>query len=327
MPPTRVLIHGIFVLLLPLIVAAFGLSVTTTAALVLAALIWRWLIVLAGLRRRPRGPGYELETISASHFVEKVRWCMDRLGLEYVEKPWVGTLGVFYKGRSVPQLFFQTGLMRSSIGNSAEILRYLWGVSAGLSDEATFLEPTPERLELERRLDRYGVDLQIWVYYHLLNNRSLDNRDVTLHVWGVDNPAIPAWQRRLIRFLYPLQAFLIKRAFRLDRARYEKSLQSIEVLLEDMDTRLADGRVFIEGGETMDFTDIAFAAMCGVWLQPEAYGGGKAEAVRLHRERMPRPMQEDIRRWTEDYPRAVTFVERLYAKHRLGVQTEQEEPV
>lgn len=320
MPSTRALIHGIFVLLLPLIVAAFGLSVTTTAALVLAALIWRWLIVLAGLRPRSRGPGYELETISASHFVEKVRWCMDRLGLEYVEKPWVGTLGVFYKGRSVPQLFFRTGLVRSSIGNSAEILRYLWGVSAGHGDEAAFLEPTPERLELERRLDRYGIDLQIWLYYHLLNEREL-----TLHAWGVDNPAIPVWQRFVIRLLYPLQAFLIRRAFRIDRARYEKSMQSIEVLLEDMDTRLADGRAFVEGGETMDFTDISFAAMCGVWLQPETYGGGKAEAVRLHRERMPRPMQDDIRRWTEDYPRVLAFVERLYGKHRLGIKTAQEE--
>lgn len=320
MPSTRVLIQGIFVLLLPLIVAAFGLSVAAAAALVLAALIWRWLIVLAGLRVRPRGPGYELETISASHFVEKVRWCMDRLGLDYVEKPWVGTLGVFYKGRSVPQLFFQTGLMRSSIGNSADILRYLWGVSAGSSDEAAFLEPTPERLELERRLDRYGIDLQMWLYYHLL-----EDRDLTLHVWGADNPAIPAWQRRLIRVLYPLQALLIRRAFRLGRARYERSLQSIEGLLEDMDTRLADGRDFIEGGETMNFTDITFAAMCGVWLQPEAYGGGKAEAVRLHRERMPRPMQDDIRRWSEDYPRVLAFVERLYGKHRFDIKTAQEE--
>ena len=321
MPSTRVLIHGIFVLLLPLIVAAFGLSVAAAAALVVAALIWRWLIVLAGLRPRSRAPAYELETISVSHFVEKVRWCMDRLGLEYVEKPWVGTLGVFYKGRSVPQLFFRTGLVRSSIGNSAEILRYLWGASAGRSEEAAFLEPTPQRLELERRLDRYGIDLQIWLYYHLL-----DDRELTLHAWGADNPAIPVWQRFVIRILYPLQAFLIRRAFRINRARYEKSMQSIEVVLEDMDTRLADGRDFVEGGETMDFTDITFAAMCGGWLQPEAYGGGKAEAVRLYRERMPGPMQDDIRRWTEDYPRVIAFVERLYAKHRLGIKTAQEEP-
>ena len=321
MPSTRVVMPGIFVLLLPLIVAAFGLSVAAAAALVLAALIWRWLIVLGGIRRRSRGPAYELETISASHFVEKVRWCMDRLGLEYVEKPWVGTLGVFYKGRSVPRLFFQTGLVRSSIGNSAEILRYLWGASAGLRAEAAFLEPTPQRLELERRLDRYGIDLQIWLYYHLL-----DDRELTLHAWGVNNPAVAVWQRFVIRILYPLQAFLIRRSFRLDRARYEKSMRSIEGLLEDMDTCLADGRAFIEGGETMDFTDIAFAAMCGVWLQPEAYAGGKAEAVRLHRERMPRPMQDDIRRWTEDYPRVLAFVERLYAEHRLDIRTAQEKP-
>ena len=65
--------------------------------------------------------------------------------------------------------------------------------------------------------------------------------------------------------------------------------------------------------------------MCGVWLQPEAYGGGKAEAVRLHRERMPRPMQDDIRRWAEDYPRVLAFVESLYGKHRLDTKTAEEE--
>jgi hypothetical protein len=38
---------------------------------------------------------------------EKVRWCMDRLGVEYVEKPAGGTLGAFLLGRSVPVLKFR----------------------------------------------------------------------------------------------------------------------------------------------------------------------------------------------------------------------------
>ena len=106
---------------------------------------------------------------------------MDRLGVEYTENPVGGTLGVFFRGRTVPQLKARTGHVRSVIGNSPEILRYLWGRYGYTDPEgAAFLEPTSERIDLERRLDKLGVSLQIWIYY-----RILDHRDLTLHAWGV----------------------------------------------------------------------------------------------------------------------------------------------
>ena len=39
----RLFWHGLFLFLLPLIVAWWGLSVLSAAALVLLALLWRWL--------------------------------------------------------------------------------------------------------------------------------------------------------------------------------------------------------------------------------------------------------------------------------------------
>ena len=98
----RIALHTAFVLLLPMVVAIFGLSFWTALVLVLLALLWRWAIVLTGFIRPAAGPELLLETISASHFVEKVRWCMDRLGLAYEEVPWCGTIGAFYLGRTVP---------------------------------------------------------------------------------------------------------------------------------------------------------------------------------------------------------------------------------
>ena len=168
---------------------------------------------MSGILAPEKTPELELETIAASHFVEKVRWCMDRLGVEYEETQWVGVLGVFTIGRSVPRLKIRTGLVRSSIGNSPEILRYLWGAyAAELGDKARFLEPTPERLELEQKLDRYGRNLQVWVYYHIL-----DDRELTLHAWGCNSPAIPAWQRYLVMVLYPVLRFLLRKAFQYHR--------------------------------------------------------------------------------------------------------------
>ena len=159
---SRLLLHSSFLFLLPLIVAGFGISLPGAITLVALALLWRWAISLSMIATPEKTPELELETISASHYVEKVRWCMDRLGLDYVEKPAGGTLGAFFLGRTVPVLKFRTGAVRSSIGNSPEILRYLWGRYSPQSGErADFLQADPERLELEKKIDRCGADLQV----------------------------------------------------------------------------------------------------------------------------------------------------------------------
>jgi hypothetical protein len=225
----------------------------------------------------------------------------------------VGVLGVVFTGRSVPRLRFSTGIVESSIGNSPEILRYLWGAyGTQAGNRANFLEPREERLQLERRLDRYGVNQQVWFYWHML-----ESRDLTLHAWGVDCDRAPRWQRLVVRPLYPLLMAFLRRAFKIDASHYARVVQRIEELLGDIDTRLADGRSSILGGAEPDYTDITFAALSGLWLQPAGYGGGCADGCLLDREQLPEPMQRDVRRWREDYPRAVAFVERLYRDERL----------
>lgn len=304
----RRLIHSVALVLLPVIVAAFDFGVGAAVALVAGMLLWRWTIVMSGLWMPEQTPDVILESISASHFVEKVRWCLDRIGIEYEERQSGGILGVFFTGRTVPQLRVRTGAVQSVIGNSPEILRYLWGTCG---QGSTFLEPTGERLEFERRLDRYGRSLQVWAYYHLLADRQL-----TLHAWGVDSPHVPRLHRLALVVLYPVLAVLIRRIFRISEEHYATSVLRIEDLLSDIDTLLADGRASILGGDSSNYTDMAFAALSGLWLQPEGYGGAKGEYVRIDRNRMPPGMRADIERWVEDCPRATIFVERLYRDER-----------
>ncbi len=309
----RVLIHTAFLFLLPLIVAGFGLGVLSAALLVILALLWRWAITLSGLVAPEKTPAITLESISASHFVEKVRWCLDRLGVDYTERHHGGTLGAWFAGRTVPQLRVRTGAVQSAIGNSPEILRFLWGsYGAPLGERAAFLEPTADRIQLEARLDRYARNQQVWIYYHILQDRRL-----TLHLWGVDDPQTPGLQRFALRLLYPLLAALIRRSFRINRDHYAKSVHHIEELLTDIDTRLADGRRSILGGDAINYTDIAFAALSGPWLMPDGYGGGRADACRVERDEVPAAMRADIERWVEDYPKATSFIERLYADERI----------
>ena len=308
----RLFIYSVFLLLLPVIVAWFDLSVAGALALVVFALVCRWFITLSGLLAPEKIPKVELETIAASHFVEKVRWCMDRLGIEYKERQWVGVLGVFTMGRSVPRLKVRTGLVRSSIGNSPEILRYLWGAYAAEAGErAKFLEPAPERLEMEKKLDRYGRDLQVWVYSHIL-----DDRELTLHAWGCNSPAIPAWQRYLGVLIYPVLRFLLRKAFAINDTKYAKSVRNIESLLAGIESSLADGRASTLGDEEINYVDITFAAFSALWLRPPEFGLEKADGVRVDRQRAPAKMKADIERWTESYPLASDFVMRLYQTER-----------
>ena len=312
MPGKRLLLHTVALFLLPLIVAAFGLSLAAATGLVLLALLWRWALSLSVFALPDKGPELQLDTISASHFVEKVRWCMDRLGLDYTERPAGGALGAFFTGRTVPRLRFRSGAVQSSIGNSPEILRYLWGRYAARSgDRAVFLEPTPERLALEQKIDRCGVDLQVWVYYHILPDREL-----TLHAWGCNNPAIPAWQRLSLRLLYPLLAFLIRKSFRISPKHYDRAVEHVSAQLAEIDSLLEDGRKSILGGDEINYSDLAFAAIMGLWLQPEGYGGGKADTVRIERGRVPAAMRSDIEKWEADYPRAREFIDTLYRSRR-----------
>jgi glutathione S-transferase len=312
MTEKRLLIHTVFLFLLPLIVAWFGVSVAGAAALIVLMLAWRWAISLSGVLAPEKVPDIELETIAASHFVEKVRWCMDRLGIEYSEKQVVGVLGVVFVGRSVPLLKFRSGIVRSRIGNSAEILRYLWGAYSGvLGDKAQFLRPTQERLELEKRLDRYGVDLQVWVYYHIL-----DDRELTLHAWGCNSTAIPAWQRYVVRFIYPVLCAFMRKAFKITDENYAKSVQHIEALVADIDQSLADGRNSILGDDTFNFVDITFASLSALWAQPGGFGNGKADMVHIEPEQIPAAMERDRQRWIENYPHATGFINRLYQQER-----------
>ena len=51
-------------------------------------------------------------------------------------------------------------------------------------------------------------------------------------------------------------------------------------------------------------------------MQPDNYGGGAADGVRVDRERFPDAMRDDMDRWAKAYPLAAGFVERLYQEER-----------
>jgi glutathione S-transferase len=296
----------------PVLVAWFNLPVLAALGLILLLLLWRQALVLAPLTRKPTGPELELETILPSHFAEKVRWCMDRLGVHYVERPWVGVIGAFFRGRTVPALYVQTGRSRSSLGESTDILRYLYGrYAADPNVDTGFLEPTEERLAWEERLDRYGVDLQIWVYHHLV-----DDPELCKQVWGLDSDRLPTWQRMTGKIFYPVLETFIRRAFNPDKPHTERAVERIDTLLGETESLLADEHQALLGGETSDFIDLTLASLSSVWIQPEAFAAGAYPELRIDPARWPSRMRADMDRWRESFPLTTAHIERLYHEER-----------
>ncbi|MEM1411452.1 MAG: glutathione S-transferase N-terminal domain-containing protein [Pseudomonadota bacterium] len=307
------LLYTIVLFALPVIVAAFHWHWLFAVLAVIALLVWRQVLVLGALGRRPAGAELELETLLPSHFSEKGRWTLDRLGVPYDERRMGGVIGVFFRGRTVPMLTVQTGRTRSSLCESSAILRFLYGRYLADPDvDTAWLEPTAERLEWEHRIDRYGVSQQVWIYHFLLKDPSLCKA-----AWGADSPGLPAWQRWAIKLLYPLLEGVVRRGFDPSPENYRKAVKRTEALLASTEELLVDGRKSLLSGDTSDFVDLTLASLSAFWLEPPEFAAGAYEVERIPREQQPEGLIADAMRWRENYPATTAHLERLYREERM----------
>jgi glutathione S-transferase len=280
-------LHTLLLYLLPLIVAWAGWGVGAAFLAVLA-------VVLAGAALRLRALSQPapslpvLHTISYSHYVEKVRWCLDRAGIEYREAPSIGILGVLFLGRTVPLLRLPAA--RTRVGNSSEILRLLWGMhGCDPSGRAAFLEPTPEAVALEKYLDdALGRQVRRWTYQRLFEDRRL-----TLQVWGAGEPAVPRWQRALLPVLRPLLQAAVRRMLRVDAASAVRALDKTRAVFDELDARLTDGRRYLLG-DTLSFADITFASLGALAVLPGHYGGGHLATRFPDVDSLPEPWRSEV---------------------------------
>jgi glutathione S-transferase len=270
--------HLLALYALPVVVAALGwgwpAALAATVAMAGVGIAVRLVPTLRAARRPPARP--RLHTITYSHYSEKVRWCLDRLGVEYDEVPNVGILGVLLTGRTVPWLEVPPGQTR--IGDSPRILRYLWGEYAGrLPGERTwFLEPTPAALGLEARFDRgLGNDVRVWAYDRLFRDRALTRR-----TWGLEERGVPRWQRAILVVLTPVLRLAVRRMLGVTPARASRALARTQAAFDEVDQLLADGRPYLTGA-TFTFADVAFASLGALAVLPPEYPGGTLSGRRL----------------------------------------------
>lgn len=241
----------------------------------------------------------KLITIPFSHYCEKARWALDRVGVTYEE---VGHLPLFHYvatkprgGNSVPVLVDGKTIVR----DSTDIIAWADAKKPG---SLIPLAGAKEALAIEDDFDvHFGPATRRWGYYYLMPNRAADAAVLD---------GVPRWQKAMFKLTRPLAVRMLKRSLKLDAAGAERSRIKIEETFARVDDVLRDGRKFLTG-DRFSVADLTFAALAAPVLLPDDH-----PAQKFSLDWMPAEAQEQIDRWR--HTRAGQFALRMYADQRAA---------
>jgi glutathione S-transferase len=204
-----------------------------------------------------------LITIPFSHYCEKARWALDRVGAAYTED---GHLPLFHYlparlaggSRTVPVLIDG----KTIIADSTDIVAWADARSPG-----ALLPADPADREAALRLeDELDLDLgpatRRWIYFHLLPRRDLD---------GVILRGVPRWERIALTATRPLAAGYLTRMLKIDAAGVERSIARIDEIFALVGELVSDGRRYLVGNR-FSVADLTFAALAAPTILPPTYG-------------------------------------------------------
>jgi glutathione S-transferase len=233
-----------------------------------------------------------LITIPISHYCEKARWALDRVGVGYRERAHLQLIHWFAArraggGRTVPVLVWDDRVLADS---------------ADIVDEADARAPPDRRLypddpgdaaevrALERDFDtNLGPHGRRWMY-----NEMRGRRDLAI-AYGCTG--VPTWERRALPVAYPAVARVIDRFLDITPASAAQSEAQVRVVFDAVAERLEDGRPYL-CGDRFTAADLTFAALAASVLMPPEYG-------------VPLPQPEEL-------PQAMATVVREFRAHPAG---------
>jgi len=202
-----------------------------------------------------------------SHFCEKARWALDHTSLPYREEPHLPVFQIMAAkraggGRTVPVLIHEGRVL----DDSTAILKHADAWARDHGGKRLYPDDPETRREVEATEELcdevLGPHVRRVVYFYLLGNKPL-----LLELVG---DAGPRTESLCFRGLFPLFRLLMKKALRIDRRGYERSLLKLREVFDAIDKALADGRRYL-GGEELGAADITFAALAAPILLPPEY--------------------------------------------------------
>jgi glutathione S-transferase len=243
-----------------------------------------------------------LITFRISHYCEKVRWALDRIGFPYVEECHLPPLHRLKTtplgGSSVPVLVTEVEIFK----DSADILKHLDTVAPShlkLYPDSPVLRYEVEELEAQFN-SRLGILTRQWGYFY-----ALQNRGVMQQLWC---EGVPMWEKVLFPVLFPLTRHLVHSSYNVHRESAFSAYRQTQQIFEMVSDRLSDGRRYLVG-DRFSAADLAFASLSAPGVVPTGYGGLFPELNQL-----PNEMVEQIQILRETVAGKYTL--RLYQEER-----------
>ncbi len=240
-------------------------------------------------------------TIPLSHYCEKARWALDRVGVPYCEQPHAPLLHRLatrrHGGGSVPILVHGG---RSFVDSSA-ILGFADAFGGG--DRLYPHDPAlrQEVAALEERFDvQLGPNVRRWAYLELLARPAL-----LRSVWSRGVPRLEAFALPLV---VPVARRLVRSAYRVTPDGAQRSLERVREAFRLVEQQLADGRRYLVGGR-FGAADMTFAALAAPALLPP-----ECRAVHPAFDDLPERMRREILAFRDTA--AGQFALRLFAEER-----------
>lgn len=207
-----------------------------------------------------------LITIPISHFCEKARWALDRIGLAYVERPHLQALHWLAVrraggGRTVPVLVCSDGVL----ADSDDILGY---ADAHAAPERKLYPSDPAQAAEVRALEAdfnscLGPEARRWVYDGLRGRRDL--------ALAYNATGLPAWERRTLQLGFGAMSRIIDRVLDVNPATAGESEVRVRQTFDAVGERLADGRPYL-CGDRFTAADLTFSALASPMVMPPEYG-------------------------------------------------------
>jgi glutathione S-transferase len=207
-----------------------------------------------------------LVTIPISHYCEKARWALERVGISYREEPHVqGVHRVAARraggGSTVPVLVTP----ERAIGESGEILA--WIDERTPPEHRLFAADESERQEEQaicRRLDEeLGPRGRRLMYVNMLAQRKL--------MLSFNNRGVAPWEDRAMRWGWPFFHRKIESVLGIRPGIEVEDEAAVWRELDYVAERLADGRPYL-CGERFGAADLTFAALSASVVVPTDYG-------------------------------------------------------
>jgi glutathione S-transferase len=207
-----------------------------------------------------------LVTIPISHYCEKARWALDRVGVAYHERAHVQAIHRLATrraggGLTAPVFVSHDGVL----ADSADILT--WADTQAAAGRELYPKDTGRAAQvrlLESEFNtRLGPHSRCWMYEQLRGRRDL------ALAYGCEG--IPSWERVTLRLGYPALIAIVARVLDVTPAKAVQSELEVRAVFDAVGERLSDGRSYICGDE-FTAADLTFAALAAPVLMPVGYG-------------------------------------------------------